>query len=44
MKCDLKWLCVYLLDSTSFSSAVTGEHIESFHQMKFHKQLSFFLN
>lgn len=35
-------LSVYLLESTSFNSAVTGEHIESLHQMKFHRQLRFF--
>lgn len=36
-------LSMYLLDSTSFDSAITGEYTESLHQMKFHKQLGFFL-
>lgn len=36
-------LRVYLLDSTSFNSTVTGKHIEPLHQMKFQKQLFFFI-
>lgn len=37
-------LSMYLLDSTSFDSAITGEYTESLHQMKFYKQLRVFFN
>lgn len=37
-------LSMYLLHSTSFDSAITGEYTESLHQMKFYKQLRVFFN